>query len=31
LSRPRGAGMSSQPRLYGTANAGSGGDDPVAR
>ena len=24
------AGMSSQPRLCGTANAGSGGDDPVA-
>ena len=30
LSRPRGPGMSSQPRLCGTANAGSGGDDPVA-
>ena len=30
LSRRRGAGMSSQPRLCGTANAGSGDDDPVA-
>jgi hypothetical protein len=30
LSRPRGTGMSSQPRLCGTANAGSGGADPIA-
>src|SRR4051812_8472436 len=30
LSRRRDAGMSSRPRLCGTANAGSGGDDPVA-
>ena len=30
LSRPRDAGMSSQPRLSGMANAGNGGADPVA-
>src|SRR4051794_32972237 len=30
LSRRRNAGMSSRPRLCGTANAGSGGADPVA-
>jgi hypothetical protein len=30
LSRPRGTGMSSRPRLSGTANAGSGGADPMA-
>ena len=30
LSRPRGPGMSSPRRLCGTANAGSGGADPVA-
>jgi hypothetical protein len=31
LNRPREAGMSSRPRLCGTANDGSGGDNPVAR